>query len=72
LQSRQSEFVTTLTEKLMTYAFGRAVEYSDAPAVRAVMASAAPSQYRWSALIRGIVASAPFQMRMSRPSSAGD
>jgi cytochrome c5 len=71
LQSRQSEFVTTLTEKLMTYALGRALEYSDAPAVRAVMESAAPSQYRWSALIRGIVASVPFQMRMSRPSSAG-
>jgi hypothetical protein len=57
--------VTTLTEKLMTYALGRGVEYFDQPAVRKVVRDAASSDARWSALIRGIVTSTPFQMRQS-------
>jgi hypothetical protein len=65
LLSRGEEIVTTATEKLLTYALGRGVEYYDAPAVRTIVREAAPGDYRWSSLILGIVKSAPFQMRRS-------
>jgi hypothetical protein len=58
-------FVATLTEKLLTYALGRGVEYYDQPAVRAIVRAAAAEDYRFSKLITGVVASPPFQMRRS-------
>ena len=58
-------FVTTVTEKLMTYALGRGIEYYDAPAVRAIVRAAAEDGYRLSSLVKGVVRSAPFQMRRS-------
>ena len=51
-----------MTEKLLTYALGRGVEYYDMPAVRQIVREAAPDDYRWSSLILGIVKSMPFQM----------
>jgi hypothetical protein len=65
LLERREEFVMNVTEKLLTYALGRGVEYYDAPAVRSIMREAAPSDYRWSSLFMGIVKSTPFQMRRS-------
>jgi hypothetical protein len=65
LLSRREEFVQTVTEKLLTFALGRGLEYYDAPAVRRITREAAPHEYRWSSLIAGIVGSAPFQMRRS-------
>jgi mono/diheme cytochrome c family protein len=65
LLSKPQEFVTTVTEKLMTYALGRGVEYYDAPAIRKILRESAPGGYRWSSLISGIVNSTPFQMRRS-------
>ena len=56
-------FVTTVTEKLLTYALGRGTEYYDAPAIRQIVRDAAANNYRWSSLIVGITGSAPFQMR---------
>jgi mono/diheme cytochrome c family protein len=56
-------FVPTLTEKMLTYALGRGLEYSDAPAVRAIVRDAAKTDYRVSSLILGIVQSPPFRMR---------
>ncbi len=56
-------FVSTLTEKMMTYALGRGVEYYDAPAVRAILRDASRDEYRFSSLVVGIVQSAPFRMR---------
>ena len=53
----------TATEKLLTYALGRRVEYYDMPAVRAVVRDAARTDYRFSSLIVGIVKSVPFGMR---------
>ena len=58
-------FVTTVTEKLMTYALGRGIEYYDAPAVRGIVRGAAEGGYRLSSLVKGVVRSAPFQMRRS-------
>jgi hypothetical protein len=56
-------FVTTLTEKLLTYGLGRGVEAYDQPAVRTIVRDAASTDYRFSALITGVVQSPPFQMR---------
>jgi mono/diheme cytochrome c family protein len=68
---RQPEiFVGTFTEKLMTYALGRGVGASDMPVVRAILRDTARQNYRFSTIVQGIVASAPFQMRTSAPTSA--
>ncbi|HEX3701878.1 MAG TPA: DUF1592 domain-containing protein [Vicinamibacterales bacterium] len=67
LLNRSGRFVTTVTDKLLTYALGRGVEWYDAPAVRAIVRDAAPDGYRFSSLVIGIVKSAPFQMRRPQP-----
>jgi len=65
LLSRPNVFVGTMTEKLMTYALGRGMEYYDMPAIRAIVHEAARDNYRFSSLIMGVVKSTPFQMRRS-------
>jgi hypothetical protein len=64
LLSRSDAFASVATEKLMTYALGRAVHYYDMPAVRSVLRDGSPNGYRFSSLVLGIVKSAPFQMKM--------
>jgi hypothetical protein len=61
--NRPELFVTTLTEKLMTYALGRGLEYYDAPAVRDIARRARTDDYRLSSVVLGIVNSTPFKMR---------
>jgi uncharacterized protein DUF1592/uncharacterized protein DUF1588/uncharacterized protein DUF1585/uncharacterized protein DUF1587/uncharacterized protein DUF1595 len=70
LLSRPDRFVATFTEKLLTYALGRGVEYYDMPAVRQIRRTASQTDYRLSSIIIGIVHSVPFQMRRAaeRPS----
>jgi hypothetical protein len=63
LLAQKTQFVKTVTEKLLMYALGRGLEYYDEPTVRAIDRAAAAGDYRWSSLISGIVNSAPFQMR---------
>jgi hypothetical protein len=65
LLARPDIFVTTFTEKLLTYALGRGVEYYDAPAIRKVTQGSAAQNYRFSSIVLGIVNSTPFQMRRS-------
>ena len=60
---RSDRFVATLTEKMLTYALGRGLEYYDAPSVRAILRDAARDDYRFSSLVAGIVQSPPFRMR---------
>ena len=60
---RPELFVSTLTEKLLTFATGRGVDYYDAPAVRRIVRESAAQDYRFSSLIMGIVNSTPFRMR---------
>ena len=62
LLARQQQLVTTVAEKLLTYALGRGVEHYDMPAIRKITREAGPD-YRWSAIVMGIVRSSPFQMR---------
>jgi hypothetical protein len=56
----------TLTEKLMTYALGRGIDYYDEPAVRAIVRTASRDDFRFVSLIRGVVQSVPFQMRRAK------
>ncbi len=69
LLARSDVFVRTVTEKLLTYATGRALRYYDMPAVRSIAARAAKDDNRFSALVEGIVQSEPFQMRMKQSES---
>lgn len=64
LLERKELFVQALTEKLMTYALGRVLDYSDLPTVRSIVDSAATGEYRFEALVQGIVASQSFQLRV--------
>ncbi len=63
LSGYRDEFAGTITEKLLTYALGRGLEYYDKPAVRSIMRQAGRDNYRMSALITAVVESTPFQMR---------
>ena len=65
LLAHREQVAGALTEKLLTYALGRGVEYYDQPSIRKILRDAAPTNYRWSSLILGIVNSTPFQMRKS-------
>ena len=68
LTEHRDDFISTFTQKLMTYALGRGVEASDLPAVRAIMRAAAKQNDTIPALIDAIVRSPQFQMRRNRPS----
>jgi len=65
LKKHSDEFMTTMTEKMLTYALGRGVEASDAPAVRKIKRDAAKDNYRFESLIQGVVTSVPFQMKLT-------
>jgi hypothetical protein len=57
------QFARMFTEKLMTYALGRGVEYFDMPVVRSIVRAAQADDYRFSSIVLGIVTSPPFSMR---------
>jgi Protein of unknown function (DUF1592)/Protein of unknown function (DUF1588)/Protein of unknown function (DUF1585)/Protein of unknown function (DUF1587)/Protein of unknown function (DUF1595) len=63
LVSNSEQFVLTGTNRLLTYALGRGLEYYDMPTVRKIVREAAASNYRFSSLVLGVVKSIPFQMR---------
>ena len=60
------QFVTTVTEKLMTYALGRGLEHYDMPTLRRIVREAAADDYRFQSVVLGIVTSDPFLMRRSQ------
>ena len=62
---RPKVFVGTMTEKLLTFALGRGVEHRDGPEVRKIVDYAAERDFRFSAIVQGIVLSKPFLMRDS-------
>ena len=57
------QFVRTVTEKMMTYAVGRGMEYYDMPAIRTVVRDAGRNNNRFSSIVLGIVKSPAFQMK---------
>ena len=67
-------FLLSFTENLMTYALGRRVEYTDMPAIRAVIRDAAKNEYKLSSFVLGVANSAAFRMAKAaepRPLDAG-
>jgi hypothetical protein len=60
-----AQFVGTVTEKLMSYALGRPLEYFDQPTVRQIVRDAEAGGYRWSSIFLGIAKSPAFLMRQS-------
>jgi len=63
LLRRPDQFVQTFTERLMTYALGRTLDHEDMPTVRKIVRDAAKEDYRFSAIVRGIVESERFLER---------
>ena len=63
LLRRPEQFAQTFTEGLLTYATGRKLEHYDMPTVRRIVRSAAAGDYRFSALVQGVVRSEQFRMR---------
>ena len=66
LLSRSDAFVTTTMERLMTYALGRPVEYTDMPSLRAIVRDSGKNDYRFSTMIVGVVKSPAFQMKVKK------
>src|SRR6185436_328681 len=64
LLARSDVFARTFTENLLTYALGRGLTADDMPAVRTILRQAAAQDYRFSAILDGIVTSMPFRMRL--------
>ena len=69
LRKRSDDFVTTVTERLLTYSLGRGLDATDYPAVRKIKRDAAPDNYRFESLIQAIATSKPFQMRTAQVST---
>src|SRR5262249_12010819 len=51
LSGRGTVFVTTVVDRLMTYALGRRIAYYDMPSIRAIVKETESADYRWSAVI---------------------
>ena len=60
---RKQQFLRSLTEKMLTYALGRGLEYYDRPTVERIVAQLETEDYRSSVLITEIVKSDPFRLR---------
>jgi len=68
LVRHSDQFARVVTERMMTYALGRGVEYQDMPTLRSIVQSSAPGKYRFTAIVMGIVKSPAFQTNM-KPAS---
>ncbi len=66
LLDKKETFVKAVTGKLLMYAVGRQMEYHDAPAIRAILRTAAADNYSWSSTILAVTKSTPFQFRRSK------
>lgn len=64
LMQHPAEFAQTFTEKMMTYALGRGIEYYDMPAIRKIVKDSARDNYKFSDIVMGIVSTPEFQSSM--------
>jgi hypothetical protein len=71
LLGQPEQIMTAVSEKLLTYALGRGVEYYDAPAIRKIVRQAAANGNTLQSLIVGVAKSAPFQMRLAQAPESG-
>jgi len=69
LLRRPEQFAQTFTEKMMTYALGRGIEYYDMPTVRKIVKDAKRDNYRFSSIVMGIVNAPAFQSSKAEPSA---
>jgi hypothetical protein len=65
--NRKNEFVRCLTEKLLTYALGRGLEYYDRPTVERIVRALPAGEYRFMTLVKQIVQSDAFRKRRGTP-----
>jgi len=65
------QFAHVVTEKLLTYALGRGLEYEDMPLLRSLVRDAAEDDYRFSSLLVGVVESPAFTMNMKTAETEG-
>jgi len=72
IASRPDVFVGVMTEKLLTYALGRGVQYYDMPAVRKIVQDAGANDFRFSSLVLGIAESVPFDMKIKTAVAPGN
>jgi len=63
LKNRKTQFARCLTEKMLTFALGRGLEYYDKPTVDRIVTELETNDYRSSVLITEIVKSDPFRLR---------
>ena len=66
LYDRKEAFLGAMVRNMLTYAMGRGVETYDMPAVRKILRDAETNDYKWSAILMGIVKSMPFQMKKAQ------
>lgn len=66
LLNRTDDFARNITEKMLAYALGRGLEYYDTPVVKGIAKALAQDSFRVESLVKGIVASYPFQYRRGR------
>jgi mono/diheme cytochrome c family protein len=64
LLQHPEQFTQTFTEKMMTYALGRSVEYFDMPGIRKIVKDAKRDNYKFSSIVMGIVSAPAFQSNM--------
>jgi hypothetical protein len=69
--NHRDEFYRTLTEKLLTYAVGRGLEYQDAETVDQIVEKLDAANGRFSVLLNGVIDSAPFQRTRTTPLMGG-
>jgi Protein of unknown function (DUF1592)/Protein of unknown function (DUF1588)/Protein of unknown function (DUF1587)/Protein of unknown function (DUF1585)/Protein of unknown function (DUF1595)/Planctomycete cytochrome C len=67
IMRKPEHFVSVVTQKLMTYALGRGIEYFDMPTVRAIVTDAEDSNFRFSSLVMGIATSDQFRKKQIQP-----
>jgi hypothetical protein len=67
----KEQIVRNMTEKMLTYALGRGMQYYDQPVIRGIVREAAANDYRFSSIVMGIVTSTPFRMRASESLADG-
>jgi len=66
LASHPDVFLSVFTQKLMTYALGRGVEYYDMPTIRAILRESSKNNYKFSSILMGVIKSPPFQMKVKK------
>jgi hypothetical protein len=71
LMGRSDQFARVVTERLLTYALGRGMEYQDMPTVRSIVHEAATKDYRFTSILLGVVRSPAFQRNTKIDESSG-